>query len=42
MSYIAFFIGAFIGAFLALFAFAASVLEERAEAGKRKQDKQEE
>ena len=38
MSYIAF----FIGAFLALFAFAASVLEERAEAGKRKQDKREE
>lgn len=42
MSYIAFFIGAFIGAFLALFAFAASVLEERAEAGKRTQDKREE
>lgn len=42
MSYIAFFIGAFIGAFLALFAFAASVLEKRAEAGKRKQDKREE
>lgn len=42
MSYIAFFIGAFIGAFLALFAFDASVLEERAEAGKRKQDKREE
>lgn len=42
MSYIAFFIGAFIGAFLALFAFAASVLEERAEAGRRKQDKREE
>ncbi len=41
MSYIAFFIGAFIGAFLALFAFAASVLEERAEEGKGKRDKRE-